>query len=116
GGGGGGIAASGTEDAAGPDEATGTSDDFASGRHARGENQTGVHQVGGDKRVRGGTTVGRPDVHSGADDAQGADAATNPAARGDDSFAAEISTGEAQGDDLSLSPSQDTQGLSTDDD
>jgi hypothetical protein len=48
------------------------------------------------------------------DSGVGADAATN-AARGDDSFAGEISAGEADGDDEPVSPSSDSQGLSEDD-
>jgi hypothetical protein len=78
---------------------------------ARGRGQTGIGKVGGNKRVAGST------VNPGGDDittngsAQGPDAATNPAARGDDSFTAEISSGEAQGQDLGMSPSSDTQGL-----
>ena len=36
--------------------------------------------------------------------------ATNPRARDDDSFSGEVSSGEAAGDDLAMSPSSDTQG------
>ena len=79
---------------------------------ARGRNQTGVHKVGGPRPIRGGLGRSGGDQHAdGATWGQGADAATNPAARGDDSFSAEVSSGEAQGQDLGLSPSSDTQGL-----
>src|SRR5438045_2324637 len=42
----------------------------------------------------------------------GPEAANNPDAEEDDSFAGEISAGEALGQDLPLPPSSDTQGLS----
>lgn len=112
-GGGTGVSASGPGAPRGPDDSDGTSNEMASGGPAAGRNQTGVHRVGGDKRVKGSVT-GEADVYAGADH-QGADAATNPLARGDDSFAAEVSTGEATGNDLSMGPSQETQGLSQED-
>jgi len=90
----------------GPDDSDGSSDEFAAGGHAQGENQSDVHKVGGSKRVKGSTISRDTDVSTG-DDAQGADAVSNPRARGDDSFMGEISTGEAQGDDNPLSPSSD---------
>lgn len=68
----------------------------------------------GSRPIGHAAVTGSPDVQTGSD-AQGADAATNPAARGDDSFAGEISSGEARGDDLPVSPSSDTQGLSSED-
>ena len=98
----------------GPDDSDGTSNEFASGPPAQGRNQTGVHQVGGNRQVSGSTVFGDVDLHTGPV-GQGADAATNPSDRGDDSFAGEVSSGEAQGQTLGLSPSSDTQGLSQDD-
>ena len=112
-GGGTGIAASGPGDAPAADDSDGSSNEMASGGPAQGRNQTGVHRVGGNKQVKG-TVFSDADVHAGADH-QGADAATNPLARGDDSFAAEVSTGEASGQDNSMAPSSDTDGQSFDD-
>ena len=96
--GGSGIAASGEIGRPpGPDDSDGTSNEFAAGRPAQGRNQTGVGKVGGDKRVEGTLVSGGLDQHT--NDGEGADDATNPQARGDDSFAAEISSGEARGED-----------------
>ena len=107
--GGSGIAASGNVGrAAGPDDSDGTSDEFASGGHAEGKNSAGRNQVGGSKRVQGTTHSADADISTGGDP-QGSDAATNPR-RGDDAFAGEISSGEAQGQDNPLSPSSDDQG------
>jgi hypothetical protein len=120
--GGSGIAADGPDDDAeiGADASDGTSNEMASPLPAtpglqgavipaQGRNQTGVHKVGGGTRTL--DTVSRDiDMQTGPPN-QGADAATNPAARGDDSFAGEISSGEASGDDLSMGPSADRQGL-----
>ena len=103
--GGGGLSISGPSDHSGPSDSDGSSAEMASGGPAQGRNQTGVHRVGGNKRIRG-TVVTDPDV-SQAPAGQGSAAVTNPAARGDDSFAGEISTGEASGDDNALSPSSD---------
>jgi hypothetical protein len=110
--GGSGIATSGVIGRpAGPDDSSGSSDEFASGGHAQGRNQT----LTGSKRVTGGSTVARDTDASTGVDAQGASAVTNPIheAGGDvkhspndaygDSFASEISLGEASG--------EDTQGL-----
>ena len=119
--GGTGLAATGPGDDPGPDDSDGTSNQFASplpaaARHgqavvepAQGRNQTSVGRVGGSKRVTGTTVAGDIDMQTGPP-GQGADAATNPTARGDDSFAGEVSSGEAQGQDLSMGPSQETQG------
>ena len=117
---GGTVSQAGPDDQIGADESDGTSNEFASpvppGRPgevevipAQRRNQSGVGKVGGSKRVRGSVLSRGGDVSTGRD-AQGADAATNPNARGDDSFAAEVSSGEASGDDLAISPSSDTQG------
>jgi len=92
-----GISASGPGDAPGPDDSDGSSDEFASPPHARGSHQSGAHEVGGSKRIPGSTISHDADVST-SHDGQGADAATNPA-RGDDSFAGEISSGEARGED-----------------
>jgi hypothetical protein len=121
---GGGVSVSGPDQRKGPDDVDGDSASaaFASPapkrkqgdavvEPAKGRGQTGVGKVGGNKRVAGST------VNSGGDDmttngsAEGADAATNPMARGDDSFTGEVSSGEAQGQDMGMSPSSDTQGL-----
>ena len=96
--GGSGVAASGDIGRRpGPDDSDGTSDEFASGGHAQGRNQRDVGKVGGSKRVHG-TVVSGGDDRSTTPSGQGADAATNPA-RDDDSFAGEISSGEAAGED-----------------
>ena len=76
---------------------------------AHGLNQTGVGRVGGSKRVQGSTVQGS-DYASGPPNL-GPDAATNPDAQQDDSFASEISAGEALGQDLPMPPASDTQGL-----
>ena len=118
--GGSGVSQAGPDDQIGADESDGTSNEFASpvppGRPgeveiipAQRRNQRDVGKVGGSKRVRGSVVSRAADVSTGRD-AQGADAATNPTARGDDSFVGEISSGEASGDDLAISPSSDTQG------
>jgi hypothetical protein len=80
-----------------PDESDGTSRTFASGGPAKGEE--GPPQVLGGGTGRAGTVVDEfGDVSTGRD-GQGAAAATNPPARGDDSFAAEVSLDEASGQD-----------------
>lgn len=122
--GGSGIATSGvTGRPPGPDDSDGSSDEFASGGHAQGRNQSGVGQVGGSKRVAGTTHSADLDATTGGD-GQGASAVTNPvhAPGGDvahapddslgDGFAGEISIGEATGDDNALSPSSDSPGES----
>ena len=108
--GGGGLSISGPSDHSGPSDSDGSSAEMASGGPAQGRNQTGVGRVGGSKRVHGTTFDRSRGDASTTGDGQGADAATNPAARGDDSFAGEISTGEASGDDNPLSPSSDDPG------
>ena len=112
--GGSGISASGPGDRPGLDDSDGTSREMASGLPAKGENQTGVGTIGGGGRVNGTTHSGDLDVTTGALP-EGADAANNPTARGDDSFAGEVSSGEAVGEDLPDAPSQDADGLSQDD-
>jgi hypothetical protein len=95
----------------GPDDSDGSSDEFASGAHAQGRNQTLTGgQVGGAKRVGGGSTVSRDTDASTGGGSQGASAVTNPIheAGGDvkhtpndaygDSFASEVSLGEASGE------------------
>jgi hypothetical protein len=107
----------------GPDDSDGSSDEFASGGHAEGRNQTLTgNKVGGSKRVPGGTTHSSDRDASTGGDGQGADASTNPLHElgGDvkhaphdsigDAFAGEVSTDEAQGGDNPLSPSSDDQG------
>ena len=80
---------------------------MASGGPAAGRNQKGVHHVGGRKRVRGTTFDRSRGDASTTGDGQGAAAVSNPAARGDDSFASEISEGEALGEDNPMGPSAD---------
>ena len=105
--GGTGIAAAGPSGRSGPADSDGTSAEMASGGPAEGRNQTGVHRVGGSKRVEGTTfDRSRGDAQTTGDN-QGAAAVTNPAARGDDSFAAEISAGEAMGEDNAIGPGSD---------
>lgn len=122
---GGGVSASGPDLRPGADDTEGESGSaaFASKapKHhqgdavvepAKGRNQTGIGKVGGNKRVSGSTVQGGGDDVTSSGSAEGADAATSPMARSDDdSFSAEISRGEAEGDDLGMSPSSDTQGL-----
>lgn len=80
----------------GPDDSTGTSDEFASGPHAQGKRGSKYGKIDG--------SVAQPpadDVTTGPA-GQGADAASNPAAQQldlDDSFDGEISSGEASGQD-----------------
>jgi hypothetical protein len=114
--GGTGLSTSGkVHDPAGPDDNDGTSNEYASGAPAQGRNQTHAGQVGGSKRVAGGSTVARDLDMTTGPAGEGADAATNPSARGDDSFVGEVSSGEARDEDAPLSPSSDTQGLSNED-
>lgn len=123
--GGSGVATSGvTGRPPGPDDSDGSSDEFATGGHAQGRNQTNVGQVGGSKRVEGTTHSADRDAHAGGD-SQGASAVTNPIHElgGDvrhapndspgDAFAGEISMGEAMGEDNPISPSSDSQGIAT---
>ena len=96
--GGSGIATSGTIGRPpGPDDSDGTSNEFAAGGPAQGRNQTDVGKIGGTKRVDGDVQMRGQDQHT--NDGEGADDATNAPARGDDSFVAEVSSGEARGDD-----------------
>ena len=102
-----GIAAGGPDDTIDASETDGSSDQFASGGHAQGRNAIPRGHVGGDKRVRGGSTVsGDLDFHTGAD-GQTSDNVNNPA-RGDDAFAGEVTLGEALGEDNPVAPSSDT--------
>jgi hypothetical protein len=87
--GGGGIAASGKiHEPPGPDDATGTSRDFASGPPARGDNQTAAeHPIKG-------STVQYPDETTIGP--EGADSASHAEGE-DDAFAGEVSSDEASG-------------------
>lgn len=107
---------------AGPDDvdigqaaSDGSSNEFASGPPAQGRNQTGKGHVGGNKRVRGTTFDRSPGDVATAPDGQGADSAGSPGGREDDSFAAEVSSGEASGDDNPASPARDEDGSNRDD-
>jgi hypothetical protein len=104
-----GLSADGPGDASGPDDSDGSSDEFASGGRAQGRNQTKVGRVGAGGRVPGGTTVSRDiDITTGAD-GQTSDNVNNPA-RDDDSFAGEVTLGEAEGEDQPMPPSPDAEG------
>ena len=105
---GGGIAASAPGAAPGPDDSDGTAREFASGEPTRNWKGAKAGKVEG-------SVVSPSDGIQAAPSNQGASAATHPAARGDDSFAAEVSMGEAMGQDAAVSPSSDSQGLSTED-
>jgi hypothetical protein len=97
--GGSGISASGPDDRpSGPDDSTGTSDEFASGPPAQGEHQTHVGDVGGPQEVNRGQIdpVGGTETDP---TGRGADAVNNP--NGDDASAGEISSDEAAGEDNS---------------
>lgn len=124
--GGSGVSLSGvTGRPSGPDDSDGSSDQFASGAHAQGRNQTLTgNKVGGSKRVTGGSTVTRDaDVTTG-DNPQGAAAATNPIHElgGDvkhspddaygDAFASEISSDEASGENDRRNDEDDDTGSS----
>ena len=89
--GGTGVSQSGPGSRPGKDDTDGSSREFASGGPATGKVSPGANQF------RGSTYTG-PD-RSTADDAQGADAATAPQNRDDDSFKGEVSSGEASGQD-----------------
>ena len=96
--GGSGVAASGDVNRPpGADDSDGTSNEFAAGQPAQGRNQTHVGAVGGSKQVPGDVQTRGEDQHTNA--GEGADDVTNVQARGDDSFATEISSGEARGED-----------------
>jgi hypothetical protein len=105
--GGSGVAMSGPSDRRGPADSDGTSAEMSSGGPAAGRNQSGVHHVGGSKRVQGTTFDRSRGDASTTGDGQGAAAASNPAARGDDAFAGEISQGEALGEDNAMGDSSD---------
>ena len=111
--GGAGIAQAAPDDPPGPDDVTDATDAFASGGPAN-LRPGGSARAPRPPRSRGNSINGDLDVQTGAG-GQGADAATNPAARGDDSFASEISSGEARGDDLPLNEPPDAQGGSDED-
>lgn len=86
---GGGVAASGKiHEPPGPDDATGTSSDFASGAGSGGADPSAPPQW-----VQGSTVQPADDRTAGS---QGADAASHPEP-GDDAFAGEISSDEATG-------------------
>jgi hypothetical protein len=93
-------------------DSDGSSREFASGGPAEGRNQTGVHHVGGNKRVHGTTVDREPADIASVPQFEGADSFTNPRAHDgaselDDSFVGEISGGEAFGEDNPMPPSPD---------
>ena len=99
--GGSGIAASPPGTRVGADASDGSSDEFASGGHAKGLNQRRdeIGRIGGAPQINPGSVIHRADDRSTSPDGEGAASATEGPARGDDSFAAEISLGEASGED-----------------
>jgi hypothetical protein len=80
----------------GADDTDGSSDEFASGGHAKGENQTNVGGVGG-PRYAGRTIAAAPDARDNGP--QGADGVTNNDNPEDSSFVGEVSSAEADGRD-----------------
>ena len=93
-----GVAVSGPDDEPGADDVfsdESVSDVFASGGHAKGEKEIDARRIGRDDRVKG-STVSVGDDRTTAP--VGADSATT-SAHDDDSFAGEISSGEAGGQD-----------------
>ena len=105
--GGTGVAQSAPDDSPGPDDVTDATDAFASGTPAN-VRPGGSAREPRAPRSRGNSINGDLDMQNGSG-GRGADAATNPA-RGDDSFAGEISSGEARGDDLPFDEPPDAQG------
>jgi hypothetical protein len=102
--GGSGIATSGaTHRGPGPDDSDGSSDEFASGPHAKGENQTGVgkqmYNVDEEAKVSGSVVAPADDLSTGQEE-RGADAVNVKDDNDlDDSHAGEISSAEASGRD-----------------
>lgn len=77
------------------DDSDGTSDEFASGGHAQGQNQSDVGTVGGDHDVQGSTLI-RPDDRTAGP--HGADATSRQGdGNDDDAFVGEVSSDEARG-------------------
>lgn len=105
--GGSGLSVSGPSDHSGPGDSDGSSAEMASGGPAEGRNQIGVHHVGGSKRVQGTTFARSFGETSITDGGRGAGPVSNSAAPGDDSFAGEISGGEAMGEDNPMDRSSD---------
>lgn len=109
---GGGVSQSGPGDAApGPDDSDGTSNEFASPL-PNNPRSAAIIEPGGKTRpdqaaeIVHGRTIGLPPERESAPTGEGADAATNPF-RGDDSFAGEISSGEAAGQDNEIDRSSE---------
>lgn len=77
------------------DDSDGSSDEFASGPHAQGRNQSGVGKVGGDHNVEGSTVL-HPDARTAGP--HGSDATSRQGdGNDDDAFVGELSTDEASG-------------------
>lgn len=102
--GGSGVSTSGPGDAPGADDVEGTSDAFASGAPAKRESRP----YAGPAPSPGSFVSKDPDLAT-TPMGQGSDPATNPA-RDDDSFAGEVTFGEAIGEDNPMEPSSDMQG------
>ncbi len=84
-----------TEHVDGPNDSTGSSDEFASGGHAQGHNQSGVGKVGGSKQVYGSAMLPPDDRTVGP---HGADAISRQGdGNDDDAFVGEVSSSEASG-------------------
>jgi len=82
----------------GPDEEMGADEVNSSDADGHLSSETtGEQTTDGDIRVKG-SVIDRSGEYPGGDAGQGADSASNPA-RGDDSFAGEVSSGEATGQD-----------------
>ena len=103
--GGSGVAEAGPDSRLGRAETDGSSDQFASGGHAKGRKPAGAPRPRGP--VRGGVVSSDLDLSTGAD-GQTSDNVNNPA-RGDDSFAGEMTLGEALGEDNPIGSSPDSQ-------
>lgn len=103
--GGSGIAASPPGHRPGADDTDGSTNEMASGPPAAGENETDVGKIGGPSPVYRSMVQANPDLQNPPGN-EGADAASNPDARDDDSFRGEVS---ASGESLSIEQEQEEQ-------
>lgn len=93
------------------DDTDGSTDDLSSKKPAGPRKEDARRAMKRSKGKQSSTDAASANLPNIAAGTEGADAATNSEARGDDSFASEISAGEARGDDAPMSPSSDSQGL-----
>jgi len=103
------VSASGPDDAMGADETDGSTRKSSSPVPSTKGSKAVIEPASG-RMPRGparGSTINRDTSAAAQPIGEGSDAATNPA-RGDDSFAGEISSGEARGEDLGTAPSSDS--------